>query len=480
MNDATRERRTRRFSSFALGMFAIVLLAGTIRIGYVAVAKKGPCDLVVAGKAVAKYHSECMGRSPSETNDQLYYNAMANQLARGDGFVNPGPNREPIADHPPLASVVLSAVSFAFDHQPLQSLADETVMPNGDVLYTHVREQRYFMALIGTFNVLLIGLLARRVGGSSVGLTAASIAAIYPNLWINDGLLFSETIAITCVVITVLLALDVARRETVLRYALLGIAIGAAALARSELLLFAPLVVVPSVWVARSTGIGKGLVRLGAAALAVIATLSPWVIYNNSRFTSSVLMSTNDGLVLAGSYCDSVFYGDSIGLWTTDEACVPNDEARWKLGDQSEQSTVYRDHAIEFVKDHKKQLPIVMAARVGRAWSVFKPAQMISYNEPENREPFVAWPGLIMYYLLVPPMLVGVYALKKCQERRALWLLAIPMLSVTAVALVTYGQMRLRATAEPSIVVLAAIGLAWIVDSLRQRRAQTTGSVPRP
>jgi hypothetical protein len=36
---------------------------------------------------------------------------------------------------------------------------------------------------------------AAQVGGRRVSLVAAGLAAVYPNLWVNDGLLMSETLA---------------------------------------------------------------------------------------------------------------------------------------------------------------------------------------------------------------------------------------------------------------------------------------------
>src|SRR5207253_4712100 len=55
--------------------------------------------------------------------DQLFYNAEANRLARGDGFLEPfdpqalsrgviREGKDPAADHPPLTVIVLAPVSF--------------------------------------------------------------------------------------------------------------------------------------------------------------------------------------------------------------------------------------------------------------------------------------------------------------------------------------------------------------------------------
>ena len=462
------DQRQRRFARV---MMVILLAALGLRVGYVALAKKGPCNIVAGGRVVSSYGSECTGESAERPNDQLYYNVMANQIADGKGFVGAFGDHAEVADHPPLTSVVLASVSWLFGHEPLVRFADKTVLSAGVVDHTFVREQRYLMAIIGTLNVLLIGLLGRRIGGDSAGLIAALFAAVYPNLWVNDGLLFAETIAITTVVTSLLLAIRCAKTPTFRTYISLGAVIGLAALTRAELLLLAPLLVVPLALARRRDGLVKFAGRAGVGVVACIVVMSPWFFYNQGRFETFVLNSTNDGLALAGSYCDAVFYGDSIGLWATEDGCSYSAAREREIGDQSQVSSAYRSKAFNYFQNHKSRFPVVVAARLGRTWSVYAPGAMISYNKGENREPFVAWPGLIAYYLLCIPALVGIGALIRCRERLKAWILLTPALTVTAVSIVTYGQTRFRAPAEPSLVVCAAWGVVWCADGLRTRRA---------
>ena len=95
---------------------------------------------------------------------------------------------------------------------------------------------------------VLIGLLGRRVGGDAVGLVAAGIAAVSPNIWVNDGLVMSETVTNLTVVGALLLAFAAYDRPSTRRFAALGAMCGLAALARAELLLFVPLLAVPIAW----------------------------------------------------------------------------------------------------------------------------------------------------------------------------------------------------------------------------------------
>src|SRR3954465_1521903 len=160
-----------RLDKFWRVLLAVLALALVVRVGYVAVAKRGPCVLRVNGTVVGEYHSECTGFA-NQASDQVFYNAEANTIADGHAFTAPFPHagepgvaHPPTAEHPPLTVMVLAPVSWAFERAPLKALADDTKLVNGDTLYTHVREHRYLMTLLGTVLVLLIGLLGRAVGG---------------------------------------------------------------------------------------------------------------------------------------------------------------------------------------------------------------------------------------------------------------------------------------------------------------------------
>ena len=91
----------------------------------------------------------------------------------------------------------------------------------------------------------LIGLLGREVGGDRVGLVAAAFAAVYPNLWVNDGLVMAETFTALFAALVLYLAYRYRRIATPLAAVGLGAACGFAALARSEMILLAPCIVLP-------------------------------------------------------------------------------------------------------------------------------------------------------------------------------------------------------------------------------------------
>ena len=405
-------------------LLLIALAALTLRVAYV---------------AFAKTNQPIHG-------DQLFYNAEANRLARGDGFLEPfdpqalsrgviREGKDPAADHPPLTVLVLAPVSF---------VTSQALIP-----------QRLTMAVLGTGVVVVIGLLARRLAGDRAGWIAAGIAAIYPNLWVNDGLIMSETLAALVVALALLYAYRLIREPNIWNALIVGALCGLGALTRAELVLLVPLLAVPAALVARSVASAQRWKLAGVGVLAAAVLIAPWVGYNLARFDEPTYLSTNDGIALIGSNCDSVYFGDGTGL--TDLKCLgPNPR-----GDQSVDSKIYRDRAFDYIRDHKKRAVLVAFARVGRTWSLFRPWDMVSYNKGEGREGWVTTLGLIAYYPLLIAAVAGWIAMRR--RRRRSWPLLVPALIVTIASAATYGQTRFRVPAEPTLVVLAAVAIAAAV-----------------
>ena len=126
-------------------------------------------------------------------NDSLYFSIQAGRNSEGDWF-REGLTNLPGAEHGPLTSLYLTPWSLG----------------GGD----NVGRQRFAITLLGIAVVPLVGLLARRVAGPRAGLVAAAIAAVYPNLWINDSLVMSESLAVLLVTVALLVALVLHDRPT--------------------------------------------------------------------------------------------------------------------------------------------------------------------------------------------------------------------------------------------------------------------------
>jgi len=405
-------------------------------------------------------------RDEPAIGDAIYYSTQAVRLAQGRGFVHPFAGG-PAADHPPLTALTMAPVVWVFG--------------------TSLLVQRLAMAVIGTLTVAGIGVLGRTVSGSSrVGLLAAGLAAVYPNLWLNDGVVMSESIA-TLTLVAIFLALyRFQGRYTVGRLAVIGALCGVAILARAESALLLPLVVLPTVWFRSDRSAWQRLGVVAVSGVAAVAVVVPWTAYNLTRFEEPVLLSTNDGLTILGANCDDTYYGDGVGLWSfacpftvpipipdpvpTAEGCAPDPADPFACADQSEVAKAFRQAGIEYISNHTSRFPVVAAARVGRIWGVYAPGQMVHYSEGdlestgEGREGWASWLGFVLWWAMVPLSVYGAVLLRRHGRMVLPLVMTAAVITVTAVAF--YGLVRFRIPAEIAVVVLSAAAL----DGLWRRR----------
>jgi hypothetical protein len=371
-------------------------------------------------------------------NDSLYYSWQGVQLADFVWFRDIMGAR-PAAEHGPLTAVLLAPVSWG-EHALFQ--------------------QRLATTACGVATVSLIGLVGRRVGGDRVGLIAAGLAAVYPNLWINDGLVMSESLGCLLVAAVLLVALRLVEQPTPRRALVSGALIALAALTRSELIVLLPLL-----WLVLLRWSPRGVV-LKTTLLATVGTivvLSPWVVFNLSRFDRPVLLTTNDGSTLVGANCDETYRGPALGGWSL--FCVfdnPGPEG----ADDSVRTAEQRRIALSYVRDNVSRVPVVVLARVARTVDLYGLDNLVDQDVGEERDRWASWAGIVSWWLLAPVAAFGLTLV----HRRDAWVLAMPVVVVAVTTVLFYGTHRIRSPLEPVVVVGAAVAIAhW---TRRRDRAQ--------
>jgi 4-amino-4-deoxy-L-arabinose transferase-like glycosyltransferase len=368
---------------------------------------------------------------PPALDDQFYFSALPKLIADGHGFSAPFRYAfddvvVATAEHPPLYSLVLA-------------LPASVGLDSDDAF-------RLVGALFGGGIVAVAGLLGRHIGGWRTGLPAAGLAAVHPALIAADGALMSESLYGLLAALVLLAALRLLDGPTARRALALGVVAGLAALTRGEALLLLPLVLAPIV---RRP---DGLRAAALATLAFVVVLTPWTVRNWAAFDRPVLVATNSGTAVAGANCEETYAGSRLGGWWPN--CI-----REHPGNEAEHHSEALRDGLRYAGDHTGRLPVVLAARLGRVWSVYDPFQI-----PEGRSPRVQKAGVLFYFLLVPLAVVGALALRR--RRAALWVMLTPVIVVSLTALLTYGNVRFRESAEISELVLAAVG----IDALWRRR----------
>jgi peptidoglycan/LPS O-acetylase OafA/YrhL len=415
--------------------------------------------------------------------DAYVYHTSANLLAAGRGFISPlgvlAGNVFPSADHPPLYIVYLAlfsklgADSYLW-HQLATVLLGAACIPIAGMLGVEVGR----------------GFRARGVGGilgsPMLGVWTAAAVAFSPTVWITDGLLLSETSVAITVLAVLLAAYRFWSRPTLARAAALGALCGLAALGRAEAALLVPLVALPLALVtihrrpsldapddlahpeaAKVSGrVVRRFVLAGVAGTASLAVVAPWLIRNQLAFDQPVALSTGLGVTMAYANCDQTYYGDLTGFWWF--ACKGDVDLSADV-DQATVDARMRRQALDYIREHESRLPVVLAARAGRVWGLYKADQVTHLDVLEGRPLWASRAGLVVYYPLVAFAGLALALLRRA--RLPGFPFVAPLVVVTFAVMLTFGQTRYRATADAALVVLAAIGMARSAEVATHRLA---------
>lgn len=401
--------------------------------------------------------------------DEIDYAMQSSVLVRGHGFSEFDYTHvfsAPAAHKAPLTAIILAPATWI-----AKAFSWDQVAP-----------QRLTMVAVGVLSVVLIYFLGRRIGGKRAALIAGSIAAIYPGLWQHDGLVMSESLAILITAGLLLACQCYLDRREIRDAASMGLLVGLAALTRPELVLFGPLLVVPIVLFGRSdaasaTNMSKRLGHLALSAGIAISVVATWVGPNLVRFDEPVTFTTGEGMTVQGSNCDTTYYGPQTGSW--DFACATKGYAD-VLGDDSVRQNAARSQGYRFLRSHLSRYPAVVAARIGRVWSLFHPFQDHALGIP----PVVINLGHVAYFALTPIAFVGTVVLRRRRKEVAgrsgatLYVLLTPILVVTITAgFFAYGLLRFRAPAEVALVILAALAIdRWITARRSPQSSKSAAS----
>jgi 4-amino-4-deoxy-L-arabinose transferase-like glycosyltransferase len=382
--------------------------------------------------------------------DGRYYHAIAALLADGKGFIAPEPYVNeglviPSAVHPPGWPLVLAGAALVGLRSTL--------------------ELQLVACVIGTATVVMMGLAGRQLAGRLTGLVAAVIAAVYPNFWLYERELMSETLTLLAAATTVLLALRFAAVPSRGRAIALGVACGVLAITHAEQLLLVGVLLVPLVMLVPRV---PRRVRVGwtaAAVAAAAAVILPWAAYNTVRFDEPVLIGTQLGVNVALSNCRFTYSGERLGF--KDERC--RDEAhrsgRITATDLPDRDRQYLAFGLDYARDHVSRAPIVLAAREGRLWGLIPQQARLDTGRGTRYEVIVL--GFAAYWLLLPFAVAGVVVLRR-RGARLLPLLALP-LTVSIGTALTFGFTRLRVAADVSVVLLAAVAVAVLLRQVAAR-----------
>ncbi|HEY8544558.1 MAG TPA: glycosyltransferase family 39 protein, partial [Acidimicrobiales bacterium] len=417
---------------------AITLLGLVLRVGYVLLHR----DLPVEGDGEGYYWS---GRF----------------LADGHGFVSSSAFR---MHHD-------ATLSAAADHPP------GWILVFGALALLGVQRILWFQlvaAVIGTATVAAVGVAGRRIAGPRVGLLAAGIAAVYPNLWMYERVLLCETPAILLAALTIGATYRFREHPTTRGAAVLGLLVGLLTMVRPEALLVGVLAA-PVIWLLRDVPARRRLQWTAVAGAVAVAPIVPWAAYNTARFEAPVVLTTNLGHTIVSSNCDAAYYDGEIGWW--DYGCL-EDATRGAPADAAVRDRELQSMAFDYMRSHTRRFVTVVLAREGRTFGLYKPFEQVRLESLGGPTEGVLRAGLLAYWPLALLAVAGVVVLRR---RRVPVAPLVGFVGTVAIAAgLTIGQIRYRALAEVPIVLLAAVAVDALATPLRHPAgpAPTAGATP--
>jgi uncharacterized membrane protein YjgN (DUF898 family) len=287
----------------------------------------------------------------------------------------------------------------------------------------------------------------------------------------------SESLYVALVTVVLLCAYRAYDDPKTARFVVLGAAIGAATLVRAEGLLLGTVVTASVVMARRGLRSRERVARVVVALGVAVVLLVPWTIRNAVKFHAFVPVSNNAATLVDGANCDVTYGGTQLGLWRETfssgntqralpqgQACFEGFPIRDPHFDEAKASSKDLRAGASYALHHAGSLPKVAVVRVLRAWGVYSPGQQVSFESLEGRPRAWQMRGTVMYWFLAPLAIVGAFLLRR--RKRLIAPLVATAVTVTIGAALTYGQQRFRIAAEPTILVLAAVPLVYVVRAV--------------
>ena len=384
--------------------------------------------------------------------DGYFYLHAGRALADGHGFTNPfNPSRPPYAQQMPLWTILVGAGDFIGLHS--------------------AKALKLGFVGFGAATILLVGLAGRRIFSARAGLIAAGVCVLDPGLWLYERNLNAETVLFPLVTLVLLFTYRYWQEPSLGGAALVGAAIGAATLARSEQILLVPLLLAPLILTTPSMSWPRRAGRCGLAVAIVVVLLFPWAFYNRDRFAHPVLLSNGLGYTMRAGASNNTFDGELLGSF--DVASMYRSPAAG-IQDDTVRDMRLRREALTFTRENLSRLPVVLLAREGRSFGLYAPGQHVQANgQMLNSPSAVLWMWNVLYWILLVFSVAGFVVLRR--QRVPIYPLLTFFAIVVISSAITFGDPRYRACIEVPIVLTAAVGADELVRRIR-RTSATAGT----
>ncbi len=399
--------------------------------------------------------------------DELYHVEWARALASGDWFGSDAFFRAPL--YPYILGMLLK-------------------ISDGSLIVA-----RHVQAMYGSLVPVLTYLIGRRVLNERVGLVAGVIACIYPFLIYFDNELLIVSLVVLLDALMLLAVLRADRIPTWGRWLTAGVVMGFSAIARPNVLIFIPLLLL-WIWLeARRAGEGPGEMESAHGRLSLVRCRTPLLtaVGRSALFLVGVALIVTpvtmrnaalDGdFVLIASQGGVNFYIGNNERADGISAVVPGLGEAWMYSDceriaerecgahlkPSEVSGYWYGLGRRFLRSQPGAAARLYLKKFVLFWDSFELANNKDIYFFGRMSPVFRSLSWLHFGVIAPLAFLGAWVVRR---RKGASLLVLFLLSYMGSVLLFFINARYRLPVIPIIIVFSSAGALWLWDRARGRR----------
>ncbi len=338
---------------------------------------------------------------------------------------------------------------------------------------------RLFLCGIGSATCVLLYYFARDLFGGRVGTFAGIVGAIYPFLYVYDGLLYSESLYIFLLLAFCYTLYHMQHTPRVCFMVTGGVLLGLLSLTRPNGIALLGLFIV---WVCvlgwrRVLSRPRVVQSVFVVSLLSLAFVAPWTLRNYNITHALIPVAVGDGKVLLGAYnyetADPLYQnGYYAGVWI-----IPSEATPWVTAKfphecagpcEVQRDNAYKAAALQWLTGHTSYIPFMLEQHFINTWAVVPQEADLAINRFPQRgtSQFIVLMMESMTPFVFALALLGlVVTLRRWRDLLFLYLIITLTL---AQSIGYYGIPRFRAPIEPMLLLFASGAIWWLVTYTSQ------------
>ncbi len=319
---------------------------------------------------------------------------------------------------------------------------------------------RLIQMLLGVLTTFLTYFIAKKVFNKTVGYISLIISILYGMFYIHEGVLLMESLVTFLNILTVFLLLRVQDNPSYKNFTYSGISLGLSALARANILLFVPFILI---WMLKNSKLktqNSKLLKYGFLCLITLLTISPATIRNYLASGKFVLISTNGPV--------SLWIGNNP--YASGEFKYPpspyNEMIAEKVKEKGEK--VYIGEVVSFIKKEPKAFIKLLFKKFLLFWSSYEIDNNLNSLIQRNYSTLLKLPIFLGFGSVGILALVGIILSIKFSRKP--FLLYVFLFSGVSAIVIIFVLGRYKICFLPIFIVFAGFALYWWYEKIREKK----------